>query len=242
MSIITPPIDNHFEQCYNDSNFLTGSFMKLLVNENGNSEVVESSALIAKEGECVFSVKACGICGSDIPRIFNGASYYYPIVLGHEFAGEVKDSLNPSIIGKRACVFPILPCGKCEFCQKEQWANCVHYDYYGSRRDGGLQSELLIKESNLIFIPDNVSFAAASMVEPTAVCLHAVKKALVNQKSVLVYGGGTIGLLCAMWAKALGAKKVSIYDPDQNRMNFAKSLDFCEYDSLSVDVILEAQE
>ena len=217
--------------------------MKLLVNQNGSRTIAESPKLTPTESECVFTVKACGICGSDIPRVFNGTSYYYPVVLGHEFAGQVKNSLNPELIGKRACVFPILPCGKCEFCKKEQWANCTHYDYYGSRRDGGLQSELLIKESNLIFIPDNVSFLAASMIEPTAVCLHAVKKATIDQtKTVLIYGGGTIGLLLKILNDKYGIVEKDFISAELEIVPAfsAKSLGFEEYNETPVDVIFEA--
>ena len=96
---------------------------KCQIEQDGSRRIVEYEALSASDGYCVFEVKACGICGSDIPRVFGGASYYYPIVLGHEFAGIVKDSKRPELIGKRACIFPILPCGECEFCKKQQWAS-----------------------------------------------------------------------------------------------------------------------
>ena len=102
--------------------------MKCLIHSDGSREIVASEQLTPDDGYCVFDVKACGICGSDIPRVFQGTSYYYPIVLGHEFAGIVKDSTNKELIGKRACVFPILPCGECEFCKKQQWANCKNYN------------------------------------------------------------------------------------------------------------------
>ena len=98
--------------------------MKCLIHSNGSVELAESEILQAEEGWCVFDVRACGICGSDIPRVFAGTSYYYPIVLGHEFAGVVRESKNPALVGKRACIFPILPCGECAFCKKEQ-----HYDH-----------------------------------------------------------------------------------------------------------------
>ncbi len=201
--------------------------MKCSIYENGVVRVEHASAVTPVAGQCRFAVKACGICGSDIPRVFMGTSYYYPIVLGHEFAGEVLESTDPSLVGKRACVFPILPCGTCEFCQKEQWASCVKYDYYGSRRDGGLQSELLMSEKNLVFLPDNVSFEAGAMIEPTAVCLHAVKKAEIDGDSVVtIFGAGTIGLLCGMWARAFGAKRVVFSDPNEGRMDFARALGF----------------
>ena len=215
--------------------------MKLTVYE-GKKTVVESSEKPeAREGWSLLRVKACGICGSDIPRVFAGSSYFYPIVLGHEFAGVVEESKNPALVGKRACVFPILPCGECEFCRREQWANCTHYDYYGSRRDGGMQDYLLVKDENLVFLPDNVSFEAGSMAEPTAVCLHAMRKAGIGAGSVVtVYGAGTIGLLAAMWARAMGAARVCLSDPDERRMAFAKQLGFEASGDEEPTVVVEA--
>ena len=214
---------------------------KCLINSDGTVDVAEAESLSPTDGYCVFEVKACGICGSDIPRVFAGASYYYPIVLGHEFAGVVKDSKRPELIGKRACIFPILPCGECEFCKKQQWASCKSYSYYGSRRDGGMQSELLIKEENLIELPEGVSLDAGSMIEPSAVCLHAVKKGNIKKGgSVLIYGAGTIGLLSGLWARALGAAEVFFSDPDQRRIAFAEKLGFKACGECEADTVIEA--
>ena len=215
--------------------------MKCVIQSNGSIAVQESDIYSATEEECLFEVKAAGICGSDIPRAFSNGAYFYPIVVGHEFSGVVKESMNCELVGKRACVFPILPCGKCKFCQVQQWASCINYDYYGSRRDGGMQSELLVRESNLVFLPDNVSYEAGAMIEPMAVCLHAVKKANISScSSVLVYGAGTIGMLSAMWARALGAKSIFVYDVDKSRLDFAEKLGFPTYSSESVDIVIEA--
>lgn len=215
--------------------------MKCMIQKNGSVCIEPSEGLSSRDGECVFSVKACGICGSDLPRVFGGTSYYYPIVLGHEFAGVVRESTDPSLIGKRACVFSILPCGTCVACQKQQWANCSHYDYYGSRRDGGMQSTLLIKETNLVFLPDSVSDEAGAMIEPCAVCLHAVRKAEITETStVLIYGAGTIGLLTAMWARAMGASAVYVSDPDSRRLEMARNLGFDVYANEPVNIVMEA--
>lgn len=215
--------------------------MKCIIQNNGNIVIQKSDIYSATEGECLFEVKASGICGSDIPRAFSNGAYFYPIVVGHEFSGIVKDSMNRDLVGKRACVFPILPCGKCKFCQDQQWSSCINYDYYGSRRDGGMQSELLVKESNLVFLPDRVSYEAGAMIEPMAVCLHAIKKANISSSSsVLVYGAGTIGLLSAMWARAFGAKSIFVYDVDKSRLGFAERLGFQAYLNEPVDVVIEA--
>lgn len=215
--------------------------MKLCIDKNAILRLEPTEAPQPTDTEVTLRVKACGICGSDIPRVFMNKSYFYPIVLGHEFAGVVENSKKPELIGKRACVFPILPCGKCEFCAKEQWANCVQYDYYGSRRDGGMQDHLLVKEENLIFLPDSVSDAAGSMIEPAAVCLHAVKKLHITSETVVtVYGAGTIGLLSAMWARAFGAKKVYVSDVDAARLDFARTLGFEASGEETPDAVIEA--
>ena len=92
--------------------------MKLTVYEDGRVCPKEAPVPSFLEDEVLFRVKACGICGSDLPRVFSGKAYYYPIVLGHEFSGVVEDAADSSLVGGRYCVFPILPCGKCEFCRQ----------------------------------------------------------------------------------------------------------------------------
>lgn len=215
--------------------------MKLTVFENGNLAVEVAEIPAVQDGEVLLKVKACGICGSDVPRVFNGKSYYYPIVLGHEFSGIVEQSCGGKWDGKRVCVFPILPCKQCEYCEKEQYANCVQYDYYGSRHDGGMQDYLSVKEENLVVLPDSISYEAGAMIEPVAVCLHATKKAQIQKgESVLIYGAGTIGLLCAMWAKDFGASSVYLVDIDKQKLAMAERLGFNRYNNEPVQVVFEA--
>ena len=154
----------------------------------------------------------------------------------------MEDSKNADIVGKRVAVFPILPCGKCAMCAKEEYAGCVSYNYYGSRCDGGMQDYLLVKEDNLVFLPEGVSFEAGAMTEPMAVCLHAVKKASIDENTrVLIYGAGTIGMLCAMWAKHLGAVKVTVSDIDPNKLAMAARLGFPAVEKEeTADVVIDA--
>lgn len=215
--------------------------MRIRVYEGSRIAIEETEKPPFMSDEVLLKVKACGVCGSDIGRIFAGAAYYYPIVVGHEFAGQIEDCDDRALIGKRVCVFPLLPCKECEFCKKQAYANCVKYDYYGSRRDGAMQDWLAVKKDNLVFLPDNVSFEAGAMVEPAAVCLHAVKKANIqNGERVLIYGAGTIGLLCGMWAKSFGASNVYFVDIDAKKLDFAKELGFEVYNGEEVEVAIEA--
>ena len=106
-----------------------------------------------------------------------------------------------------------------------------------------MQSELLIKEDNLIILPDTVSYEAGAMTEPAAVCLHAIRKANIQKgSSVLIFGAGSIGLLCGMWARAYGAENVCFADPDQSRIELAEALGFEKYTEKdeTAEIIIEA--
>ena len=152
------------------------------------------------EGWKLVQVTAAGICGSDIPRIYDTGAHRHPLIPGHEFAGvEVAT-------GRRVGVFPLIPCGKCDCCKKKQYEMCKNYDYLGSRRDGGFAEYVAVPEWNLIDLPDSVSDEAAAMLEPLAVAIHGVRAMGVKPgEKVLVCGLGAIGMLYAMVLQAYGA-------------------------------------
>src|SRR5574344_2962278 len=74
--------------------------------------------------EVLLRVKAVGICGSDLPRVFEKGTYHFPTIIGHEFAGEVAAAEDTVLVGGRAAVFPLVPCGGCSACQPGQYAQC----------------------------------------------------------------------------------------------------------------------
>lgn len=93
-----------------------------------------------ESGEVLVQVKAAGICGSDIPRIYRTGTYHFPTIPGHEFAGVVEkvgETADPAWKGKRVGIFPLIPCYACSPCQAEKYEMCRHYRYLGSRQDGG---------------------------------------------------------------------------------------------------------
>lgn len=134
-----------------------------------------------KSGEVLLKIKAAGICGSDIPRVFTKGTYHFPTIIGHEFAGETVEADDSELVGRGASVFPLLPCGKCSACQEEQYARCSDYDYYGSRRDGAMAEYIAVKQENLCLLPKEVTYEEAAMSEPAAVALHAFRKSGVGQ-------------------------------------------------------------
>ena len=183
-----------------------------------------------KPDEVLLKIRASGICGSDIARVFEKGTYHFPTIPGHEFAGEIisvgSDELK-NLIGKRAAVFPMLPCMQCASCQIGQYAQCADYDYYGSRRDGGFAEYLCVKAWNLVMIPDEISFEEAAMCEPCAVGIHAISQAGVSFGDVVtIFGCGTIGLMLAKIASAYGAREVILVDVDDRKLAFANKAGF----------------
>ncbi len=179
----------------------------LLLKEIGDIEVTGLPEPEVAENETLVSVRACGICGSDIPRAYDTGAHKMPLVIGHEFSGVTED-------GRRVGVFPLIPCGKCEMCEAGHFELCRSYDYLGSRRDGGFAERVAVPTKNLIDLPDEVNFEQAAMLEPMAVAVHAMRRALTAYgsdlpKSAAVIGTGTIGHLVRMFLEKAGVESVA---------------------------------
>ena len=215
-------------------NIIMSKMRARVLTSVGNLEMKTVDVPEIKSGEVLLKVHACGICGSDIPRIFTTGTYHFPTIPGHEFAGEVVDAYDDrdkKLIGMRAAVFPLIPCRECNSCQKGVYELCAHYNYLGSRTDGAFAEYVAVPVWNLAPIPDNVSYEQAAMCEPVSVALHALRQAKIEVgDSVVIYGPGTIGLLIAQWAKAWGASHVMMVGTDHTDVEFLKSIgiyDFC---------------
>ena len=115
----------------------------------------------AAPGKVLIKVKYTGICGSDVPRVNGDACHYYPNVLGHEFSGVVEEigegvtTLKP---GDRVAGVPLVPCMKCEDCQKGNYSLCKHYSFIGSREFGSFAEYVVVPEKNAVKFEDSVSF------------------------------------------------------------------------------------
>jgi len=203
--------------------------MKAQVLHNiGDLRLEELPTPMPREGEVLLRVGACGVCGSDIPRIFSKGTYRFPTIPGHEFAGTVAavgKGVDPRLAGSRAAVFPLLPCRECGPCSVGAFAQCENYDYLGSRSDGAFAEYVRVPVWNLLPLPPDLSLEEAAMVEPAAVAAHALRRASVELgDSVLIFGAGPIGLLTALWAKASGAAKILLVDIDVERLRFARKI------------------
>lgn len=149
---------------------------------------------VPDQGEVLVSVKAAGICGSDIPRIYKTGAHRHPLIPGHEFSGVVEElgaGVDAAWQGKRVGIFPLIPCRNCPPCANRQYEMCRNYDYLGSRRDGGFAEYVAVPSECLLELPEQVSFAEAAMLEPMAVAAHAMRRALPETRYIAENPDGT---------------------------------------------------
>lgn len=191
--------------------------------------------------EVLLAVRFCGICGSDVPRVLSKGTYHFPTIPGHEFSGVIQYDPRQELTGKRVAVYPLIPCRKCDMCQKELYELCRDYDYYGSRRDGGYAEYLAVRRWNVVPLPDAVSFEEGAMCEPVSVAHHAVSRLYLQPGDrVLISGAGPIGLLAAQWMRAFGASEIYLFDIVPEKIAFARQMGFEAYrDGVEVDAVLE---
>lgn len=183
-------------------------------------------------GMALVAIKACGVCGSDIPRVFEKGTYRFPTIPGHEMAGEVVavgTGCEPEFVGKAVAVFPLIPCRRCVACEIGAYAQCADYNYLGSRCDGGFAEYVVAPEWNLQVVPEGIPYEWAAMTEPVAVAAHALRQAGLDLgDSVAIFGAGPIGLMLGLWARIWGANRVLMVDIDDGKLAFARELGFHE--------------
>ena len=190
---------------------------------------------VPRANEALVKVRACGICGSDIPRIYKTGAHNMPLIPGHEFSGTVEEcETAPELVGKRVGIFPLKPCMECAQCKNKHYEMCSNYDYLGSRCDGGFAEYVAVPTWNLLPIPDEITDSEAAMLEPMCVAVHAMRKAGLEicagavasptptgagtqqshttpsdaNKSIFICGLGTIGLLLAMFLRDAGYRNI----------------------------------
>ena len=201
--------------------------------EKGIVRVEEVPVPEVADGEVLIKVAACGICGTDIKKIYH-AYVPPPQILGHEVAGTVVAAgrgVTKWIPGDRVMSFHHIPCGDCFYCERRLFSQCKQYKATGLTGgftpNGGGFAEYVkampwVAKRGIIALPDNVSFEEATFIEPINTILKAVQKARVTAgETALIVGCGPIGLQLLMVANLLGAR---IYTSDPMAVRRAKSL------------------
>ena len=193
--------------------------------------VEESAKPAVGRRDVLINVKACGVCGTDV-HIYEGdkgaADVTPPTILGHEFAGVVEavgSDVSGFKPGDRVCIDPNHPCGCCEPCRDGINHYCEHMTGYGTTVNGGFAEYCSVDMQQVYKLGDHTSFEQGAMTEPVACCLHGIDMCNIKPGStVVVIGGGMIGLLMMQLAKNAGATKVVLLEPVEGKREVALKL------------------
>lgn len=191
---------------------------------NKTFAVADLSTPHAGPGELVLRNQVCGVCGTDV-HIYHGepgsADVNPPVVLGHEYSGEVVEvgeGVTGFAVGDHVTVDPNIYCGHCAYCQNGKKQLCPSMEAIGVTRDGGFAQYSRIPASQAFKLEPTVPWEAAAMAEPLACCLHGIDLAGIQVgDKVCVVGGGAIGLLMVQLAKLSGASQIVLSEPNEKR-------------------------
>ena len=175
-------------------------------------------------GSALVRLRAGGICGSDLSA-YRGTSplVSYPRVLGHELLVDVLDSPDrPELVGRRAVIEPLLPCGACRACRRGRTNCCERLGVMGVHVDGGLAEYGVVAARQLHAVPEGMPDDVAVLAEPLTIAYRAVERAAIEAgRTAVVFGAGTIGLLIAHLLLRARGCRVLIVDLDPWRLEVA---------------------
>ncbi|MFJ9770638.1 zinc-binding dehydrogenase [Kitasatospora sp. NPDC101157] len=198
-------------------------------------------------GEVLLAPAFVGICGTDL-HIFHGdmdARVAAPTVLGHEMSGRVV-AVGAGVEGWRpgdaVTVMPLRWDGTCPACVKGNRHVCQNLDFIGIDSPGAMQQRWTVPASTLVRLPGSLALERAALVEPTAVAVHDVGRARVKAgERVVVVGGGPVGILIALVARAAGAE-VRVVEPSAHRRKLAEGLGLPSWDPAAGEVVEAVRE
>ncbi|GAA3019806.1 alcohol dehydrogenase catalytic domain-containing protein [Tetragenococcus solitarius] len=188
------------------------------------------------ENEVLLKVKAASLCGTDVRMYKNGhegVDEKHPLTLGHELAGviaEVGTKITSYKVGQRVSVAPNIGCGVCDQCVSGNTHLCANYQAFGINLSGGFAEYLKIPEKavqqgNITPLADETSFEQAALIEPFSCVFNGQNIAKVYPgDTVLIIGGGPIGIMHVMLAFSQGAGKVILTDHHEDRMAAVKRI------------------
>ena len=202
----------------------------------------ESTACAPGKGQVRIQVAYCGICGTDL-HIYHGAMAQrltLPQVLGHEMSGEIAEigeGVDGWSVGDRVVVRPLDHCGDCPACRAGHTHICQNLKFLGIDTPGAFQGWWTVPAHTLHRMPEGMDMRLGALIEPVAVACHDVRRGRVAPgEHVVVMGGGPIGILIALVARAAGAN-VLLSEVSQWRLDLAKDMGFDVVNPIEEDVV-----
>lgn len=198
----------------------------LVIAEPGSFSIQEVPDPTPGSHDVVIAPRATGICGTDLHIIageFPPAPY--PLVPGHEFAGEVVEvgsGVDSLAIGDRVAVDPSLFCGRCTYCRRGRGNLCENWGAIGDTVDGAFAEFVRVPAANAYRIPEHMPWTSAALIEPLSCVVHGLRRlAMPAGSQLLIVGAGTIGLLLLQTAARAGAASIAVLEPDPSRRELA---------------------
>jgi len=197
---------------------------------NGNNNIVLSDYALRtlEKNELLVKVAYCGICGTD-KHIYEGkAPSSIPVILGHEFSGsiiEIGDSNSKFNIGDKVAIDPNIYCGHCDYCRKGMVNFCENLKALGVSLDGGFAEYSIVPVSQCYILPPDFDLSVAAFAEPLSCCLRGIEHADIKPgNTVVIIGGGSIGLLMVQLVRNSGATKIILVEPDSYKQKLGIKL------------------
>ena len=195
------------------------------LGEIQNSELADPTA---GDKEVVIRVHASGICHTDID-ILHGryGSSTFPLVPGHEYAGEITsvgNGVKNFKEGQRVVVDPNIHCGECRACKKGLTNLCDKLGAYGVTQHGGFAEYSVVHQDNIVLMSDDLSYGVAALAEPVGCVLNGLDA--IDTETIdnaLIFGAGPIGMLMALSLRTKGVEDITMADIDESRLVLAES-------------------
>jgi L-iditol 2-dehydrogenase len=211
----------------------------VFVKDKKTVTIDELSSPKASAGDILIRMKACGLCGSDLEKVY-GDYGMSSGRLGHEPSGEIAsvgELVSGYSIGDRVFVHHHVPCYCCHFCRHGDFTMCTMFRS-SNIEPCGLAEEILVPEWNIsrggvIRLPVNVSFEKAALIEPLACSIRALSKCnILKGDDIAILGAGPAGIMLALLAQSVGCGKIFLIDVNQFRLDLAKN--HCHVECLNI--------
>ncbi len=194
-------------------------------------DVIELEDLVIPKpetNEVLIKVGMAGVCGTDFHIVKGKSPSKPPVVLGHEFCGEIVDiskNVNSFRLGDKVAVNPNLHCGYCEYCKIGKINLCENLVALGVTQNGGFAEYSIVPISQAYLLPNDINYEEAAFAEPLSCCIHGLDQADIDLNDrVAIVGAGPIGLLMLQLVKLKGAKEIIVIEPVPEKRRIAQQL------------------
>ena len=181
-----------------------------------------------EKSELLIKVAYCGVCGTDRHIYEGNASSSLPVILGHEYSGVITDKGSKDAkfdIGNKVVVDPNIYCGYCRYCRIGKINFCENLKALGVTLNGGFAEYSIVPVSQAYRVPNDFDLRIATFAEPLSCCLRGIEHAGISPgNSVVIIGGGTIGLLMVQLVKNAGASRIILIEPDPHKQKLGIEL------------------